>query len=97
MLNDFLPKYDRKKELPKYLARNALVGFCSSAVSDTCSNSVRVIKTTIQTSTTPIGYGEAFRMALAKDGISVRPAPLRPIAPPMRTPFTSVVTTLHSS
>lgn len=46
------------------------VGFCSSAVSDTCSNSVRVIKTTTQTSTTPIGYGEALRMVIAKDGIS---------------------------
>ena len=34
-LNDVLPKYDRKTELPKYLARNALMGFRSSAVSDT--------------------------------------------------------------
>lgn len=69
-LNDVLPKYDRKTELPKYLARNALMGFCSSAVSDTCSNSVRVIKTTIQTSTVPIGYGGALKMVIEKDGIS---------------------------
>ena len=54
-LNDYLPKVDKKKDgLAKYLARNAVIGFCSSAVSDTCSNSVRVIKTTTQTSTTPI-------------------------------------------
>ena len=38
------------------LARNALIGFCSSVVSDTISNSLRVIKTTRQTYTTPIRY-----------------------------------------
>ena len=69
-LNDLLPKYERKKDLPSYLARNAVIGFCSSAVSDTCSNSVRVIKTTIQTSTTPIGYGGAIKMVIEKDGVS---------------------------
>ena len=53
-----------------YLARNAVVGFCSSAVSDTISNSVRVLKTTVQSSTTPIGYGEAVSMVIAKDGVS---------------------------
>ena len=31
-----------------FLLRNALIGFCSSAISDTCSNSIRVIKTTKQ-------------------------------------------------
>lgn len=65
-----IPEYDRKTELPKYLGRAALIGFCSSAVSDTCSNSIRVIKTTTQTSTVPIGYVEAFKMVVAKDGIS---------------------------
>jgi len=69
-LNATLPVYDRKKELPKYLARNAVVGFCSSAISDTCSNSIRVIKTTTQTSTVPIGYGQALKMVIEKDGIS---------------------------
>jgi len=69
-LNAALPTYDRKKELPKYLARNAVVGFCSSAVSDTISNSVRVLKTTVQTSTTAITYGEALKMVIEKDGIS---------------------------
>jgi len=69
-LNDALPKYDRKKELAKYLGRNAIIGFCSSAVSDTCSNSIRVIKTTTQTSTESIGYGAAIKMVIEKDGIS---------------------------
>ena len=74
-LNATLPQYDRKKELPKYLARNALIGFCSSAISDTCSNSLRVIKTTTQTSTVPIGYGQALKMVIEKDGISGRTPP----------------------
>jgi len=69
-LNAQLPQVDRKVDLPSYLARNALIGFCSSAVSDTCSNSIRVIKTTTQTSTVPISYGEAVRAVIAKDGIS---------------------------
>jgi len=68
-LNATLPQYDRKKELPMYLGRNAIIGFCSSAISDTCSNSVRVMKTTVQTSTTPIGYGQALKMVIEKDGI----------------------------
>lgn len=70
-LQENLPKVDKKKDgLAKYLARNAVVGFCSSAVSDTVSNSVRVIKTTTQTSTTPISYGQALKMVIEKDGVS---------------------------
>lgn len=53
----------------KKLLRNAGLGFCSSAVSDTCSNSIRVIKTTKQTSTVSISYPEAMKMVLAKDGV----------------------------
>jgi len=69
-LQGALPNYERKDNLPMYLLRNAAIGFCSSAVSDTCSNSVRVIKTTIQTSTTPISYTEALTMVVKKDGVS---------------------------
>merc|ERR1719373_456534 len=69
-LNGALPQYDRKKELPKYLARNALIGFCSSAISDTCSNSIRVVKTTKQTSTVPISYMGALKTVVEKDGVS---------------------------
>ena len=50
------------------LARNGLIGFCSSAVSDTCSNSIRVIKTTKQAATSPMTYGQAFRCVVEKDG-----------------------------
>lgn len=69
-LNEKLPIYDRKTELPMFLLRNALIGFCSSAISDTCSNSIRVIKTTKQTSTVPISYMSAVTTTIAKDGIS---------------------------
>jgi len=37
-------------------------------ISDTCSNSIRVIKTTRQTYSTPITYLEATKIVLAKDG-----------------------------
>jgi len=50
------------------LVRNALIGFCSSAVSDTCSNSIRVIKTTKQAATNPMTYGQALRSVVEKDG-----------------------------
>jgi hypothetical protein len=70
-LQENLPKVDKKKDgLAKYLGRNAIIGFCSSAISDTCSNSIRVIKTTTQTSTVPIGYMQALKMVIEKDGVS---------------------------
>lgn len=69
-LNSVIPKYDRTENLPMFLARNAFVGFCSSAVSDTCSNSIRVVKTTTQTSTEPIGYLQALKMVIEKDGVA---------------------------
>lgn len=54
----------------KKLGRNAIIGFTSSVVSDTCSNSLRVIKTTKQTNQKPISYAEAIRMILDKDGVA---------------------------
>eukprot|EP01046_Picozoa_sp_COSAG06_P009752 COSAG06_NODE_515_length_14818_cov_1329.391263_11_plen_231_part_00 len=47
------------------LTRNAVIGFCSSFVSDCVSNSIRVITTAKQTSTVTVGYlqvanGSAF-------------------------------------
>lgn len=40
-LQERIPKQDSGV---KKLARNGLIGFCSSVVSDTCSNSIRVVK-----------------------------------------------------
>merc|ERR1719254_483804 len=43
-------------------------GFASAAVSDTCSNSLRVLKTTRQTSLEPIGYLESAKSIIAAEG-----------------------------
>jgi hypothetical protein len=69
-LQEILPKYDRKTETLNYLGVAAVIGFCASAVSDTCSNSIRVLKTTKQTAEFPITYTQAFRQVVDKDGIS---------------------------
>jgi len=51
------------------LMRNAFMGFCSSVVSDTSSNSIRVIKTTKQTAVSSISYVQAVSMVYEKDGL----------------------------
>lgn len=53
----------------KKLLRNAGIGFCSSFVSDTCSNSIRVLKTYRQTSSEKISYPQAARNIIASDGV----------------------------
>jgi len=58
-LNENLPQYD---DLPRRLMRSAVIGFSASAISDTCSNSVRVVKTSKQTATTPITYPEVVKV-----------------------------------
>merc|ERR1719157_255513 len=55
-LREVLPQFDFT--YGKY-ARNAVIGFASATVSDSCSNSLRVLKTTVQTSLEPIGYRAA--------------------------------------
>ena len=50
------------------LSRSATIGFCSSVVSDCCSNSLRVIKTTKQSYGTSIGYTDAVTHIVDKDG-----------------------------
>mmetsp|Transcript_14270 Transcript_14270/g.40374 ORF Transcript_14270/g.40374 Transcript_14270/m.40374 type:complete len:350 (-) Transcript_14270:213-1262(-) len=67
-LQENLPK-PREDELLKKLGRNAFIGFCSSFVSDCASNSIRVVKTTKQTYSEPISYGEAVRLIMEKDGL----------------------------
>jgi len=65
-LNAALPVY---KDLPKRLLRSAFMGFCSSFVSDCCSNSIRVIKTAKQTTTVPMTYTQVVKMIIEKDGV----------------------------
>lgn len=65
-LGEVLPKYD---DTPRKLGRSAVIGFCSSAVSDCCSNSIRVIKVYKQSNTEKISYPEALKRVLAEDGV----------------------------
>jgi hypothetical protein len=48
-LNEKLPEISASDDLLLSLARSAFLGFSASCVSDVCSNSLRVIKTTKQT------------------------------------------------
>ena len=66
-LNATLPKYE---ETPKKLARSALIGFCASAVSDTCSNSIRVVKVYKQSNTEKITYSDALKRIIKEDGVA---------------------------
>ena len=59
----------RTNDFAGKLARSAVIGFCASAVSDTCSNSIRVIKVYKQANTEAISYPEALRRVIKEDGV----------------------------
>ncbi len=61
-LNSSMPQYD---DLPKRLLRSAFIGFCSSFVSDCCSNGIRVIKTAKQAATTSVTYREVVTVSVS--------------------------------
>lgn len=50
------------------LLRQAFIGFCASVISDTASNSLRVLKTYRQVNETRIGYVNAARAVISVDG-----------------------------
>jgi len=62
-----IPQQDTKL---KQLGRNAVIGFCSSFVSDTVSNSIRVLKTYRQTSAEKISYQQAAKNIIKDDGLA---------------------------
>merc|ERR1740121_1380662 len=64
-LREVLPPFDFT--YGKY-CRNAVIGFASAAVSDCCSNSLRVLKTTRQTALEPVSYAESARQIIEKEG-----------------------------
>eukprot|EP00126_Sphaerothecum_destruens_P010643 Sdes_comp20786_c0_seq4m16927 len=66
ILNEKIPK---QTETLKKLCRNAFIGFCASVVSDTASNSIRVIKTYRQTSTEVVSYLMAVKNVVKADGV----------------------------
>ena len=51
------------------LLRQAFIGFCASVVSDSISNSLRVVKTYRQVHETRIGYMAAAEAVIAQDGL----------------------------
>ncbi len=65
-LSEKIPKQDTQLG---ELGRRAILGFCSSAVSDTCSNSIRVVKVYKQSSTEAISYPEVVRKVIAESGL----------------------------
>ena len=66
LLSEKLPKQD---DPLKELGRRALMGFCSSAVSDTCSNSIRVIKVYKQSSEVALSYPQVVKNVIEESGI----------------------------
>ncbi|KAI9456835.1 mitochondrial carrier [Lactarius psammicola] len=55
--------------LGQQILRQALIGFVASVISDTVSNSLRVVKTYRQVDETRIGYLDAARAVVATDGV----------------------------
>jgi hypothetical protein len=66
-LSETIPKQDTQL---MELGRRAILGFCSSAVSDTCSNSIRVIKVYKQSHKDVLTYGQVVRNVIAESGVS---------------------------
>jgi hypothetical protein len=62
-------KLPKPKEFWAKLGRNAFIGFCASVISDTCSNSIRVIKVYKQSNLESISYMEAARRVIKEDGL----------------------------
>ncbi|KAG8684614.1 hypothetical protein FRC08_013600, partial [Ceratobasidium sp. 394] len=58
-----------KHPLFPWLLRLAFIGFCASVVSDSVSNSLRVVKTYRQVNDTRVSYSEAARAVVLTDGI----------------------------
>lgn len=65
-LSEKIPEQDTKI---KELGRRALMGFCASAVSDTCSNSIRVVKVYKQASTEAISYPQVVQNVIKESGV----------------------------
>lgn len=51
------------------LLRQAFIGFCASVISDTISNSLRVVKTYRQVHERRVSYTEAAEAIIAADGL----------------------------
>jgi len=67
-LNSIIEK-DTQDTMLKKLSKQAGIGFTASIVSDTCSNSLRIIKTNRQTYQSDIKYSQVVRNIVNKEGI----------------------------
>jgi Mitochondrial carrier protein len=67
--NAHVPQVKYKDDPALALSRNAAIGFSATLVSDTVSNSVRVVKTYKQTHTSSITYSNVIKNILDSDGI----------------------------
>lgn len=67
LLSEKIPKQD---DPLKELGRRAIMGFCSSAVSDTCSNSIRIVKVYKQSSPEALSYPQVVRNVIAESGVT---------------------------
>lgn len=65
-LSEHIPKQDDRI---KELGRRALIGFCSSAISDTCSNSIRVVKVYKQSHPDALTYLQVVRNVISESGV----------------------------
>ncbi|KAJ0273107.1 hypothetical protein COL940_010055 [Colletotrichum noveboracense] len=63
-----IPEPD-KSDIFVWLLRLAFIGFCASIVSDTVSNSLRVVKTYRQVNDTKISYTKAAKNVIERDGV----------------------------
>jgi hypothetical protein len=61
--------YVPRDDVARYLLRQAFIGFVASVISDTISNSLRVVKTYRQVNDTRIGYVASARAVIATDGM----------------------------
>ena len=69
-LEAYLPKYSYKEDFTKAILRSAFIGFWCTLVSDSISNSIRVVKTFKQTSQERLSYKQVIDQIIAKDGVS---------------------------
>mmetsp|Transcript_9546 Transcript_9546/g.21540 ORF Transcript_9546/g.21540 Transcript_9546/m.21540 type:complete len:291 (+) Transcript_9546:100-972(+) len=67
LLSEKIPKQD---DPLKELGRRAIMGFSASAISDTCSNSIRVIKVYKQSSEVALSYPQVVKNVIEESGIS---------------------------
>eukprot|EP00529_Nitzschia_sp_RCC80_P027093 CAMPEP_0113482420 /NCGR_PEP_ID=MMETSP0014_2-20120614/22909_1 /TAXON_ID=2857 /ORGANISM="Nitzschia sp." /LENGTH=274 /DNA_ID=CAMNT_0000375935 /DNA_START=1188 /DNA_END=2012 /DNA_ORIENTATION=- /assembly_acc=CAM_ASM_000159 len=65
-LSETIPKQDTQLG---ELGRRAILGFCSSAISDTCSNSIRVVKVYKQSYPEQISYVQVVRNVIQESGV----------------------------